>query len=231
MRKLILSVGAIISLAACSSASDFNNDFPGLVETVQDVEGNSYRTVKIGQQVWLAENLRSTQFQDGSRIETAFIPKDKDENLLKYGRLYSWHDVSDERNVCPVGWQVASDDDWKELERSIGMDEEDLNKTGWRGENDIAVTLKEIQPGSAFKKFDQSKVNKHKFFARAAGVKWKRWYITQGLYTEFWTSSEASEKDAYNRTLAYAWWNTHKGEIYRTTLSKDYMFSVRCIKS
>lgn len=212
------------------SADDINKELNKLEDTVQDVEGNTYRTVKIGKQVWLAENLRSTKFQDGSEVKTGFIPKDKEKNLLKYGRLYSWQDATDERNICPVGWSVASDDDWKELEKTIGMSEEDLDKKGWRGDNDIAITLKESQPDSMFKKFDQSQVNKHKFFARASGIKWKNWYITQGLYTEFWTSSSASEKDAYNRTLAYYSLNAHKGEIYRTTLSKDYMFALRCIK-
>lgn len=215
---------------AISSANDINQDLYKLEDTVQDMEGNTYRTVKIGHQVWLAENLRSTKFQDGSKIKTGFIPKDKEENLLKYGRLYDWHDVTDARNICPVGWRVASDADWKELEMTIGMSDADLDKTGWRGDNNIANTIKEAQPNSPFSKADQSQINKHHFFARPAGVKWNRWYIVQGMYSEFWTSSEASKKDAYNRTLAYSWWNPHKGEIYRTTLSKNYMFSVRCIK-
>jgi len=111
------------------------------------------------------------------------------------------------------------------------MSEEDIDKTGWRGDNDIAITLKEAQPDKMFKKFDQSQVNKYNFFARAAGVKWGSWYITQGWYSEFWTSTATSEEDAHNRTLAYLWWNTHKGEIYRSSLSKNYMFSVRCVKN
>ena len=218
-------------IPAMSSAQDINQELNKLDSTVQDMEGNTYRTVTIGNQVWLAENLRTTKFQDGSDIKTAFIPDDDAENLLKYGRLYDWHDVSDERNICPVGWKVASDDDWKELEKTIGIPPEDLDKTGWRGNHDIAITLKENQPDTAFKKFDQSQVNKFQFSATPAGIKWNSWYITQGMYTEFWTSSDATEKDAYVRTLAYSWWNSHKGEIRRATLSKGYMFSVRCIKN
>jgi uncharacterized protein (TIGR02145 family) len=227
MKKILLFIGVIMSIPAMLSANDIN-----VVEgTVQDKEGNTYRTVKIGEQVWLAENLRSTEFQDGSKIKTAFIPNDDEQNLLKYGRLYDWHDVTDERNICPVGWRVASDEDWKELEKTIGISEAEVNKKGWRGDNDIAITIKESQPDTLFKKFDQSQVNKYKFFANAAGVKLSRWYLTLGMYTEFWTSSNATEKDAYNRTLAYSWWNSHKGEIRRTTISKNYMFSVRCIKN
>lgn len=230
MKKIIFSIGAILLISTVLSAADINNELLKLKETVQDMEGNTYRVVKIGKQTWFAENLRSTKFQDGSKIKTAFIPDDEEENLFKYGRLYDWHDVSDERAICPVGWRVATDADWKELEKTIGMSEEDLDKEGWRGDNDIAITLKEAQPDTIFNKFDQSRVNQHQFFARPAGIKWKRWYFTQGMYTEFWTGSEATEDDAYNRTFAHSWWNWHKGEIYRSTLSKNYMFSVRCIK-
>ena len=207
------------------------HDEPNAAEsTVQDLEGNSYPTVRIGRLTWLAENLRSTRFQDGSEIRTAYIPDDDENNLLNYGRLYDWHDVIDERNVCPVGWRVASDIDWKDLERAIGVSEEDIDTTGWRGDDDVAITLKDAQSGSMLKKFDQSRINQYGFNARPAGVKLGNWYITQGVYSEFWTSSDASEKQAYARTLAYSWWNTHKGEIRRATLNKDYMFSVRCVK-
>ncbi|REL32617.1 hypothetical protein DXX94_05075 [Thalassotalea euphylliae] len=198
--------------------------------SVQDSEGNTYRTVAIGDQIWLAENLRSTKFQDGSAINTAFIPEDDENMLLTYGRLYNWYDVVDERNICPVGWRVATDADWQALEKTIGMANADLNKEGWRGDNDLAITLKEAQPDSWFKNFDKSQVNKYNFAARPAGVKWHNFYITQGMYTEFWTSTEATDKKAYNRTLVYPWWNSHKGEINRVRISKDYMFSVRCIK-
>ena len=218
-------------LAATSSANDINKELYQLKNTVQDMEGNIYRTVQIGKQIWLAEGLRSTKFQDGSPVNSGVIPNDDEQNLLKYGRLYNWHDVSDKKNLCPKGCRVASDDDWKELERTIGMSENELHKQGWRGgEQDLGVQLKESQADGIFKKFDKSLVNKHNFFARPAGVKLYGFYITQGAYTEFWTSSSATDKDAIIRTLAYSSWNVHKGEIRRATSSKDYMFSVRCVK-
>ncbi|WP_217622051.1 fibrobacter succinogenes major paralogous domain-containing protein [Cobetia marina] len=198
--------------------------------SIQDSEGNLYRTVKIGAQTWLADNLRTTRYQDGSLIRTAFIPEDDPDNLLPYGRLYDWHDVSDERNLCPVGWRVASDEDWKTLEHTLGIAEKDIESTGWRGDDDIAITLKAAQPDSLLRSFDQARINLTGFSARPAGVKWKGWYITQGAYTEFWTRTEATPAKAFARTLAYSWWNTHKGEIRRATLGKDGMFSVRCVK-
>ncbi|MCQ1057652.1 fibrobacter succinogenes major paralogous domain-containing protein [Photobacterium sp. DNB23_23_1] len=220
-------------LAATTSANDTNKTLYQLedTDTVQDTEGNIYRTVTIGDQVWLAEGLRSTKFQDGSDVRSGAIPKDDEDNLLKYGRLYNWYDVADDRNLCPEGWRVATDEDWKTLERTIGMTEEELHQEGWRGgDQDLGLQLKEAQSDGPFKKVDQSLVNKHNFFARPAGVIWNGWYITEGAYTEFWTASSASENKGIIRTLAYSWWNAHKGEIRRATSSKDYMFSVRCVR-
>ena len=139
-------------------------------------------------------------------------------------------DVADERKLCPEGFRVATDDDWKELERHIGVAVEELHREGWRGDNDVAITLKAQQPDSWLKHFDKTKINAHQFNARPAGVKVGNWYLTQGVYTEFWTSSSASEKEAFARSLACAWWNSHKGEIRRAKLNKNYMFSVRCVK-
>lgn len=191
-------------LAATTSANGINNALYQLEDTVQDAEGNIYRTVTIGDQVWLAEGLRSTRFQDGSAVRSGVIPNDDEANLLKYGRLYNWHDVADERNLCPEGWSG--------------------------GDQDIGLQLKEAQTDGPFKKVDQSLVNKHKFFARPAGVKWNGFYITEGAYTEFWTADSASDSKGFIRTLAYSWWNSHKGEIRRATSSKEYMFSVRCVR-
>ncbi|WP_232283231.1 fibrobacter succinogenes major paralogous domain-containing protein [Paraglaciecola sp. T6c] len=239
MKALIFILGIGMLTPISSSANDENNLKSSArdaiqnanQETVQDIDGNTYRTVKIGEQIWLAENLRVTKYQDGTKINTGFIPDDKEENLLKHGRLYDWHDVVDERNICPVGWRIASDDDWKALEKSIGISESELDTLGWRGDNDIAITLKAEQQDTIFKGFDQSQVNKYQFSASPAGVKIGNWYLTQGMYTEFWTGSSATEKQAYARTLAYSWWNTHKGEIRREKLNKNYMFSVRCVKN
>lgn len=64
-----------------SSANEINKELNKLENTVQDMEGNSYRIVKIGQQVWLAENLRSTKYQDGSKIKTAFIADDDEKTF------------------------------------------------------------------------------------------------------------------------------------------------------
>lgn len=237
-QNFLFVIGMTMALSPVNvSAQGLNNSLETQIKEkpsvgkILDNEGNEYRTVTIGKQTWLAENLRVTKFQDGSTLSTGFIPDDDKDNLIKYGRLYNWNDVADKRNICPVGWRVASDKDWQQLERYIGIDETELTSLGWRGKDDIAITLKAEQPDTLFKQFDRSLVNKFNFYANPAGVKLGKWYVTQGMYTEFWTSTNASEKEAYARTLAYSWWNSHKGEIRRATLDKSYVFSVRCVKN
>lgn len=105
--------------------------------SVKDVEGNEYRTIVIGGQEWMAENLRTTKYRDGSSIpgglsddqwrDTSYgayaIYPHKDvsgigsdrEMVNAYGKLYNWFAVSDNRGICPTGWTVPSHDDWTAL--------------------------------------------------------------------------------------------------------------------
>ena len=99
--------------------------------TVNDVDGNTYKTVKIGTQWWMAENLKTTKYRNGSAIETTFpdtldisginTPKyqwvypDIDSIGDTYGRLYTWYTVTDSNAVCPSGWHVPSDEEWTVL--------------------------------------------------------------------------------------------------------------------
>jgi uncharacterized protein (TIGR02145 family) len=105
-------------------------------EKVTDPEGYSYKTVKIGEQWWFAENLRTAKYNNGDLIGTTTpstsditgeaAPKyqwvyDGDENNVSiYGRLYTWNVVSDSRGVCPTGWHVATSEDWQALFSFVG---------------------------------------------------------------------------------------------------------------
>ena len=102
-------------------------------ETFTDIDGNVYKTVKIGNQIWMAENLRVSRFRNGELISNnqLRITWDKIEypnwliydndviNDIKYGKLYNWPAVIDERNLAPEGWHIPNADDWKELDEFI----------------------------------------------------------------------------------------------------------------
>ncbi|MFT6334516.1 MAG: hypothetical protein ACI86M_001283 [Saprospiraceae bacterium] len=104
---------------------------------VQDVDGNDYNTTKIGGQVWMAENLRTTKYNDGTDIPLVtdgvvwsnlmtpgycYYDNDSDEYSVPYGALYNYYVVSDTSslNVCPEGWHVPTDAEWTTLTTYLG---------------------------------------------------------------------------------------------------------------
>ncbi len=101
---------------------------------VVDVDGNSYSTVKIGNQIWMAENLKTTRYANGDAIPNVTDMTDWN-NLTSgawchynnqssynngYGKLYNWYAVDDFRNICPSGWHVASKAEWLVLTNYLG---------------------------------------------------------------------------------------------------------------
>lgn len=85
--------------------------------TVTDIDGNVYHSIRIGDQVWMAENLKVRHFLNGDPI-TYLNPNDP--YLEPYGYLYFWTTAVDPRGIAPEGWRVASDDDWMKLNIFLG---------------------------------------------------------------------------------------------------------------
>ena len=102
--------------------------------TVTDIDGNIYNSVTIGNQVWMAENLKTTKYQNGEAIPNvtddtewsnlvtgAYSDYNNDpSNSDTYGRLYNWYAVDDSRNICPSGWHVPNYSEWTTLENYLG---------------------------------------------------------------------------------------------------------------
>lgn len=114
--------------------------------SITDVEGNIYYTIKTNGQVWMSSNLKTGKYSNGDVIPNlkepsawstlttgGWVTYNNDEYLQRdYGNLYNWHAVSDERGLCPSGWRVPSDHDWKELEIYLGMPPASVIKSGVR---------------------------------------------------------------------------------------------------
>jgi len=123
------------SVGAYQSANyweDFTNILP--LQTVTDIDGNTYNTVKIGNQVWMQENLKTTTYNDGTPIPNvtdntewsnlttgAYCWYDNDETTYKdtYGALYNWYTV-ETGNLCPSGWHVPMYTEWLEMDSFLG---------------------------------------------------------------------------------------------------------------
>lgn len=128
---------ALLSGCGKDDDDDNNNNTPKL-ETgqVSDVEGNSYKTVKIGSKWWMSENLNVTKYRNGDDIGTTTpsmlaIPDEQDpkyqwvfdgmnELAPILGRLYTSYAMTDSRGLCPTGWHVATVADWDQLITHLG---------------------------------------------------------------------------------------------------------------
>jgi len=119
--------------------------------------GYDYPVVAIGTQCWFQENLRTTAYRNGDAIPNILDPvewdntfsaarcayENEESNADEFGYLYNRYAVVDSRQICPVGWRPADDDDWKELESNLGMPLLELDLTGFRGgAQNIGTSLK-----------------------------------------------------------------------------------------
>jgi aspartyl protease family protein len=105
---------------------------------LRDPDGNPYPTVKIGNQIWMAQNLRTSRYSDGSSIITSEINSDAELSFKPewywynedkrfdnpHGKLYNWTAVSNSRGLCPLGWRVPSVEDWRTLREAVSNSEE-----------------------------------------------------------------------------------------------------------
>ncbi len=203
--------------------------------TVTDIDGNVYNTVIIGTQTWMAENLKTTTYNDGSSIvnETdnttwmslttgAYCWYNNDEDSYKepYGALYNWYVVETDK-VCPSGWHVPSDSDWQLLEVYLGMDPDIADNHGLIGSNEGAM----LKTTSGWYS-DGNGTNEYNFSAYPSGIRNSTdgTFSKKGLLCSWWSSSK-SGSSAYYYALDYRYTS-----IYRYYMNKFKGYSIRCVK-
>lgn len=191
---------------------------------VTDTSGNTYRTIILGDQEWMAENLNARHYATGEMIRQI---RDHDEWLRTqssawsfyennseygrlYGRLYNGRAVTDRRNICPEGWKVPSDDDWMQLEEYLGMPDYELGPRDPfddRGvSSQIGVKLKTMDT-SVWRSSRSITGNASGFSALPAGVRYSDGFIStftgEGSSTTFWTSTVVEHHNAmFARSLS-----------------------------
>ena len=204
-----------------------------------DYDGNVYETVQIGEQLWMAENLKVTHYKDGSEIPN--ITNDGDwgdlstgaygdydnnpTNSETYGRLYNWYTVDDSRGVCPDGYHVPSDDEYIQLEMYLGMSESEANDTNLRGTNEGSKLAGNADLWDNGNLENNSDFGTSGFSAFPAGYRQHYYgnYFHMGNHGYFWSSSEYYNS-AWNRLLHY-----HISRVYRYYHYKENGFSIRCL--
>jgi len=217
-------------------------------QTVTDIESNVYATVKIGNQCWMRDNLRTTMYADSTAIAagndtSSTVPYyyDYNESGIKWkdrGYLYNWAAVmngadtsnavpSGVQGICPEGWHVPSDAEWTILEQT--QTNMDVTGTGWRGDHAgklagegwSSSTTTAGAPGNAF----DTAHNTSGFSAVPAGNFNGSSFDYAGNYAFFWSSTQCNSNSAWHRSLYYGY-----AIVCRYDYVKNYGFSVRCLK-
>lgn len=203
--------------------------------SVVDIDGNTYPTVIIGAQEWMAENLRTTHYQDGSLIPNltnddewvisttsgVWCSIDHDPSYdLVYGKLYNWYTAVDPRNVCPLGWHIPS-----EVEFEILFDNFPPLQEGGP-----LKTTGTIEDGTGlWHAPNQSATNQSGFSAVPAGghdynVTTDSWFVI-GYAAYWWSATESDPNMGFQIRLSYGSSSSSGSPIY-----KHVGNSLRCVR-
>jgi uncharacterized protein (TIGR02145 family) len=195
---------------------------------VIDADGNTYNTITIGTQVWMASNLKTTKYNDnsviplvadstwGNLLTPGYCWYDNSASTYKntYGGLYNWFTVNTGK-LCPTGWHVPTDADWTALTTFLG------------GESVAGGKLKANGPSLWFSP-NAGATNETGFTALPGGYRNYdgRFFGSFGSYGNWWTFTEETTYFAWYREMGYDYSN-----VARDFNTKQYGFSVRCLRN
>ena len=200
-------------------------------DCIKDVDGNVYKTVNIGTQTWMAENLKTSKYNDGTSIQNvkdslvwsklttgAWCYYNNDEkNNSKYGKLYNWYSVNStsngNKNVCPTGWHVPTNSEWTILTDFLG------------GDSVAGGKMKEIGVLN-WSNLNVGATNTSLFTSIASGVNFFSFkFKNQGVF--FWSKDENTNQNhlAWNISLGF-----NGAYVDLDDEPKVSGFSIRCLK-
>jgi uncharacterized protein (TIGR02145 family) len=199
--------------------------------TMTDQEGNTYKTIVIGAQEWMAENLNTSIYRNGDAIPTnldntawqnttsgAWAYYNNDANYAcPYGKLYNWYTCVDARQLCPTGWHVPTDAEWTVLTNYLGGESVAGGKMKTTGT---------IDTGTGLWTWPNTSATNSGFSGAPGGDRYiNGGYDYVGYYGFWWSSSEVDFNGAWRRDLYYG--NSDAGRNYDL---KPIGFSVRCLR-
>ena len=219
--------------------------------TVTDIDGNVYNTVKVGEQCWMKENLRTTRYADGTEIYQGvnssssigywYYPNNDATNKFTYGLLYNWSAVmngaspsyaipSGVQGICPIGWHVPSNAEWTNLTDYV------RSQSQYRCDNTNSYIAKALSSKLGWVICttyncavgnNPSSNNITGFSVLPAGF-YSETFNGIGYSTYFWSSTEASEEKVKGRCIFNVDALVYSGSI--ADINKSHGFSVRCLR-
>jgi uncharacterized protein (TIGR02145 family) len=222
---LIIVGLSLIFTNGCKKSDSSNDNGQPQGQTVTDIDGNVYPVVTIGTQTWMAANLRTTKYRDGTPITlvndsvqwtelktAAYCNVNNSEaNTATYGRFYNWYAVTNSYNIAPAGWHVPADTDWTILSTYVGSGPGGkLKATGltyWSSPNSGATNSTGFNGYGAG---DRSTNGAFRYF---------------GTYGCFWCTTQSDTANAVEHVLS-----TNSANLIRMAISKKLGINVRCVK-
>lgn len=235
-----LSVGTtyyVRAYATNDAGTTYGNQeiFETLIDgyTVIDIDGNVYNTVTIGIRVWMAENLKTTTYTDGTPIPNvtdgndwvnlttgAYVWYDNDVSWKDiYGAIYNWHTVNT-NELCPTGWHVPSDSEWTALSDFLGG--------GSVAGGKIKSTRTEPEPHPRWNLPNAGASNSSGLTAYAGGLRYTSGQFNGIGYDGRWWSSSEWQDD--NTKAWYVTLSAGNPDLMKPVIQKYYGISVRCVK-
>jgi uncharacterized protein (TIGR02145 family) len=229
LKLLIFTIVPLLSFSQASSEGQ-----------VADIDGNVYNTVKIGNQVWLKENLKATRYNNGDPIiaitdtlawtkltAAAYCNYNNSERIAQeYGRMYNYFAVVDSRKLCPAGTHVPDDKEWEILCDFLGgtlVAGGKMKESGTRHWKSPNVMTIDTTNGN----FTETAPYESGFCALPAGRQYHDCYTFLGLYTQIWSTTQCE----YDDDLVWCRYMTFSlPHLKRFTYKKHYGLSVRCLK-
>ena len=212
--------------------------------TITDIDGNLYTTVKIGNQTWMAQNLKTTKYNDGTAIpqvtdNTAWSNlttpgycwyNNDAANKYTYGALYNWYTVNAGK-LCPAGWHVPTDAEWTTLENYLIAN--GYNYDGTTTGNKIAKSLASTAlwstssvTGAVGNTDYPAKRNATGFTALPGGTRFGNGtFVNVGIGGYWWSATEYDASSAWDHSLGY-----YVSNVYRNYNNKKDAWSVRCLR-
>ena len=217
-------------------------------------DGQSYNWIKIGYQLWMTENLRATAYSDGTPIQLveddaswanlgisdkacSYYDNDSASYAGTYGVLYNWAaamngagssdaNPSGIQGVCPDDWHIPGDEEWKQLERELGMSRSEADGTGRRGTNQGSQLAYNANLWEAGALKTDTGFGSSQFMALPGGYRLNSsgYFSNEGYNGDWWSATAFNETNAWYREL-----DDDYKEVSRNNIHKNYGFNVRCI--
>ena len=215
MKNLIYIILAVLVIGnmSCSNKDTKDPIYTPADTRLKDIDGNVYDTIKVGSQVWMKSNLKTTRYNDGTSIPTGItawlststgayaVYNNENTNDVTFGKLYNWYAINTGK-LAPKGWHVATEAEWNTLINNLG------------GHYTACSVMLSAESANIFTvRLGGERYHDGNFFYR-------------GTQACFWTSTESTAPNGRYLTLCNCGIN-----IANCFASKQEGFSVRCIRN